>query len=173
MRALALLGFWASLSAAAQGGVRLVLWNYEPVLKYGSGVELDTHLGLGYDHDLEKRLSYGVQLRYALEAGSFVLTYHSAFHFSDNDNGSFYLGPIVGLRRFGSLENAVVVPVGLRMGVRGGLERFYADLHVGGQYNMGGGSINADIGNGGYDLLKGTFCFGLDLAWGWEKNSRH
>ncbi|MBK7483178.1 MAG: hypothetical protein IPI72_10650 [Flavobacteriales bacterium] len=72
-----------------------MLWNYEPVLKYGSGVELDTHLGLGYDHDLEKRLSYGVQLRYALESGSFVLTYHSAFHFSDNDNGSFYLGPIV------------------------------------------------------------------------------
>ena len=165
-------GLLASLSAAAQGGIRLIIWNYEQVVQAGTDAGLDSHFGIGYDHDLEKRLSYSIQFRYGLNSESFVLTYHSAFHFNDNYRGSFYLGPIIGVRRIGVLDDAVVVPVGMRIGVRGGLERFYADLHAGGQYNIGGSKEVAGDPYYANDLLRGTFCFGLDLAWGWDKRAR-
>jgi hypothetical protein len=154
----------ATTSAYGQGGVRLIIWNVESVEVDG----FESHYGLGYDHDLNKQLSLGVNLRYALNTESLILNYRSAFHFSDNDRASFYLGPTVGMRFFRESGYGVQVPLGFRMGVRGGLEYFYADLYVGAQYSLGAsGAVLSDDGFNSLDLRKGSFGGGLDLGFGW------
>ena len=62
--------------------------------------------------------------RIDLDNNSIVVNYRSAYHFSDNDRGSFYFGPSVGVRKFSEDGAPLLIPVGLRMGVRGGLARF-------------------------------------------------
>jgi hypothetical protein len=151
--------------ARAQGGIRAIIFNTEPVT---TGVNSDfVHYGLGYDADLNDRLAMGVQMRYSIGASSWVFTYHSHFHFSDNEFSSFYMGPNIGFRTvdgFGTL-----VPIGMRMGVRGGLEGFYADLYVGGHYNVGGGSSTVLENTGVTDLRTLGFSGGLDIGIGWGK----
>jgi hypothetical protein len=155
----------ATTHAYGQGGIRLIIWNLEPVEVDG----LDSHYGLGYDHDLNKQLSMGINLRYSLNTESVILDYRSAFHFSDNDRASFYMGPTVGMRFFRESGYGVQVPLGFRMGVRGGLENFYADLYLGAHYNLGAsGAVFSDDGFNSLDLRKGSFGGGLDLGFGWD-----
>lgn len=154
--------------AQAQGGIRAIIWNVEPV---ATGINADfLHYGLGYDGDLNDRLSMGVQVRFSPGASSWVVNYQSSYHFSDNESTSFYMGPNVGFRSVGGSVGATLIPVGMRMGVRGGLEGFYADLYVGGLYNIGGGGRTelADVGIA--DLRTTSFCVGLDLGFGWAGN---
>lgn len=153
--------------AHAQGGIRAIFFNNEPV---STGFNADfLHYGLGYDGDLNDRLAMGVQMRYSPGASSWVVNYHSHYHFSDNESTSFYMGPNIGIRSIGGSESAILVPVGMRMGVRGGLEGFYADLYLGGHYNVGGGgpAVLEDVG--ATDLRTLSFCAGVDLGIGWGK----
>jgi hypothetical protein len=152
------------LDAHAQGGIRAIPWNYEPFL--GKSVATGLHYGIGYDQDLNERLSLNVSFRWT--ANGWVANYRSAFHFSDNTESSLYMGPSIGVRSVGERDGAICVPVGLRSGLRGGLERFYADLYVGMHANLGGGgrSLLYD-GRVAPDLLRASLCIGLDLGWGW------
>lgn len=149
----------------AQGGVRVIFWDFE----VASGGTLTAHYGLGYDHDLNRRLSVAGQVRYVPGVEVFSLDYRSAYHFADNDGGTFYMGPQVGYRRF-SNETASVIPVGLRFGVRGGLQGFYADLHAGVFNSLGDlDGINAKTGSGRLvDVSPISFGFGLHMGLGWE-----
>jgi hypothetical protein len=150
----------------AQGGIRAIFWNLEPIT---TGFNGDAqHYGIGFDRDLNDRLSMGITLRRSFELPSTVVNYRSAFHFSDNESTSFYMGPSVGLRTFRSGSYGMQVPVGYRIGVRGGLEHFFADLYVGGSYILGatGPTITSD-GTDAADLRKLTFCVGLEMGWGW------
>ncbi len=151
----------------AQGGIRLIIWNYEPIYRN----EISQHFGIGYDQDLNDRLSLGLQGRIGTDGDTWAINYRSAYHMAENTSGSAYFGPIVGFRHFKELEKNIY-PVGLRFGVRGGLERFYADLHAGVQYNVGAGSVS--IGDGRYTtgLATATYCIGLDRGWGWDKPGR-
>lgn len=160
----------AAVVASAQGGIRAIFWNYEPVfVDYVGG----THVGLGYDQDLNEFVSFGVDLRYGVDTRSWVANYHSAFHLSDNEAGSFYLGPTVGLRQVRSDDPRMLFPLGFRIGVRGGLERFYADIHAGFHYNVGAGEpVTFSRGSDEFDLQTGTFCVGLEFGWGWDARSR-
>lgn len=169
----AVLAYLTVLFASGQGGIRLIIWNYEPVLVSSDAFVDGQHLGVGYDQDLNHRLSFGIQFRMNTGVSrGWVANYQSAFHFNDNSSGSFYFGPNIGVRSIPGPDAKVLVPIGARIGVRGGLERFYADLHAGVQYNIGGGQpLYIDRG-GVVDLRTGSFCFGLDLGWGWEPSRR-
>ena len=147
----------------AQGGIRGIFWNAEPVVV---GFQEDAFsYGLGYDHDLNDRLSLGVSMRFLPSVEGWVLTYRSAYHFADNESSSFYLGPTLGVRSL--LDNGTQIPFGIRIGVRGGLEKFYADLYVGAHYNVGASGRSSSDPRGVRDLRQGSFCVGLDLGWGW------
>jgi len=159
-----------SLAAQAQGGIRAILLNYEPVAT-GFGDEV-VHYGLGYDADLNDRLSMRVQWRTAPALSSWVLNYHSNYHFSDNESSSFYMGSTIGVRMVGGADGATLVPVGMRMGVRGGLEGFYADLYIGGHYNVGGGGRVMLENRGAADLRTLSFCGGLDIGFGWGRKKK-
>jgi len=152
--------------AHAQGGLRTIA-NMEPVARDFTGDFI--HYGIGYDGDINDRLSVCVQVRTSPASSSWVVNYHSHYHFSDNERSSFYLGPNIGVRAIGGNESATLIPVGMRMGVRGGLESFYADLYVGGLYNIGGGSSIEMAGLGTQELRSMSFCVGLDFGFGWGK----
>lgn len=152
--------------ATAQGGVRMIFWDYE---FYGG--EVLPAYGLGYDQDLNDRLSLGVQVRYS--GPTLQFDYRSAYHFADNDRGSFYMGPQMGLRSFVE-EEAIVLPVGFRLGVRGGLRGFYADVFAGASYAIGEqpdlaseSSLNPVV-----SASPLTFNLGLHLGIGWEGRDR-
>ena len=165
-----LIAFTIASSAIAQGGVRLIVWNYEPIFAEG-GFDRMSHIGVGFDHDLNDRLSMGLDGRIGLaySANSWVVEYRSAFHFADTESASAYFGPTLGVRSISGEDAKTVVPLGFRIGVRGGLERFYADLYAGVKYYVGGsGRVTLNDGAGEVDLRSGTFCVGLDLGWGWE-----
>ncbi len=165
-----LLALLMDSAAHAQGGIRAIFFNNEPV---ATGFSEDfLHYGLGYDTDLNDRLSILMQVRTSPGSSSWVVDYHSKYHFSDNDYSSFYLGPNIGVRAIGGSESATLVPVGMRMGVRGGLEGFYADLYVGGLYNIGGGGSIELESVGNRDLRNLSFCAGLDLGVGWGKKKK-
>ena len=82
------------------------------------------------------------------------LQYRAQFHFADNGSGSLYMGSTVGLRYIrqtiaeesygsrptGYYEQAkkVVVPVGVRLDFRGGLDDAYGDVYLGANYALGG-----------------------------------
>ncbi len=150
--------------AQAQGGIRVIPWSYEPLVEGGS---IEAHFGLGYDQDLNERLSLLLTARLTVDAG-WVVNYRSAFHFSDNGSSSFYMGPTIGVRSVGDTDRATIFPAGLRFGLRGGLERFYADLYAGVHVNLGANrTVMLAYDNWPQDLRTTSFCFGLDLGWGW------
>ncbi|HRH37099.1 MAG TPA: hypothetical protein PK760_02065 [Flavobacteriales bacterium] len=161
------------LSTNAQSGLRFMLMDLEPVVSRSGDF---VHYGVGFDHDLSKRLSLGVDLRMSTEDRGYVINYRSAYHFADNDGASFYMGPTIGLRRLGDSENTVIVPISFRMGVRGGLEDFYADLYLSVVNNIGGGdglvypsSSNYPYSSqvDRYTVMPTSFNLGLSLGWGW------
>jgi hypothetical protein len=151
----------------AQGGVRAIFWDYEFVDRSWLGA-----YGLGYDHDMNERLSMGFQVKYA---EPFIQAdYRSAFHFSDNDHGSLYLGPQVGLRSFMS-EEAMVFPVGFRTGVRGGLRGFYADLFASVSYSLGeraGYERDPSLTIPAVNGSPLSFNLGLHMGIGWDRADR-
>jgi hypothetical protein len=149
-------------TAWAQGGIRLIVYNFEPVM---DGGPVEQHFGLGYDQDLADRLSLGISARAGQD--TWTVNYRTAYHFSDAGSTSFYFGPTVGVRSISSTrDDLLLVPVGLRMGVRGGLARFYADAYAGIGYNIGSGK---PLTEGARDhAFQAPFCFGVDFGWGWD-----
>ena len=159
-----------ALSTQAQGGIRLVLFNAEPVVE---GFGISAHYGMGYDHDLNERLSYALLARFDIETDSYAFNYRSAYHFSDNDRGSFYMGPSVGVRKFTEDGGPLLIPIGLQVGVRGGLERFFADVYAGFRYNIGSGKPIPEPGSPqGLSAVPVAYVLGLDIGWGWAGSSK-
>ncbi len=151
----------------AQGGVRAIFWDYEVV----DGSWLSGY-GLGFDHDMNERLSMGLQVRYS--GPTLQADYRSAFHFSENDRSSFYLGPQCGLRSFLEEED-LVFPIGLRTGVRGGLRGFYADLFASVSYSLGdraGYGADTSASLPAVDASPVSFNVGLHMGIGWDRADR-
>lgn len=148
-------------SLLAQGGIRTALYNGDIGRAYA-----DLSYGLGYDHDITERTSLTVLASYFVEGRELELAYRSNYHVADNDQASFYLGPNIALRTGGDLPTGV--PIGFHMGVRGGLEGFYADLFGGVRYRLGSKEVT-DSERFATDMLPGvTLLFGLQFGLGWE-----
>ncbi|MBL7953114.1 MAG: hypothetical protein JNM62_15500 [Flavobacteriales bacterium] len=154
--------------ARAQGGVRLIFWD---VVRFGQN-NWATGFGLGYDHDMNERLSLGLQARLFAESRSvWALDYRSAYHLSDNDEASFYIGPQVSVMGYETAGgNATLIPVGMRCGVRGGLERFYADVFVAAHYTLGASAVNDTSRD--HTFGSSVIEIGLHMGWGWAKAGR-
>lgn len=160
----------SATTSRAQSAIRFIVWNFEPVFE-----TIELHVGLGFDSDINDRLSWGVQGRTSIESvngRSWVASYHSAYHFSDTRYSSLYLGSNVGIRRVNLGPGATMVPVGVRLGLRGALEGFHADLYAGVGYNIGSGrSLTADD-RPVMHLRTMTYCIGVDLGLGWDTRRR-
>lgn len=145
----------------------MIFWDYQLI----DGTMLSAY-GVGYDHDMNERLSMSVQVKYS--GPTLQADYRSAFHFADNDRGAFYLGPQLGLCSYLE-EDAVLVPIGFRTGVRGGLRGFYADLFAGISYSIGDRSgTNGDLSSSraAQNISPLSIAFGLHLGLGWDRRSR-
>ncbi|HRO99435.1 MAG TPA: hypothetical protein PLN54_08380 [Flavobacteriales bacterium] len=164
LRALALiLVVGGAVVARAQGGIRLAPYH----LDVGLDGIVDVGWGLGYDHDLSERTSFVVNAMYYDGTGDLELAYRSNFHFSsNNDRSSFYMGPDAAVRMNGVA--GVGVPIGLHMGVRGGLRGFYMDLFAGVRHRIG----DKDVKPGEYYPERSVpgllFTCGLHCGVGWK-----
>lgn len=156
----------AALASQAQGGIRVIFWDY---VRFGQS-NWASAFGLGYDHDMNDRLSMGLQARLLAESDAkWALDYRSAFHLSENDMTSFYIGPQISVLGYESDDRSTtLIPIGMRCGVRGGLERFYADLFVAAHYTLGSGDVQFETTSA--TMGASTIVLGLHMGWGWDKS---
>lgn len=123
-----------------------------------------------------------------------AFTYRTAYSFSDNSEASLYVGSYFGVRAFtqkvdllyvtdpNGFTNGngpfpqkaegkkILLPIGLRLGVRGSLEGGFADLYTQLGYTIGGGeSVFAQpyFKGDGFDLSNMSFTLGLAYGFGW------
>lgn len=113
----------------------------------------------------DELLSYGgVDEYYVMFNHLFSMTYHTEFALGDNGGTHAYIGTFIGLRdvfQKWQLEGAysgyssnsngqfqhgskVLVPIGLRLGVRGPTDSGFTDFYFGMGYQIGGGSYVMD-----------------------------
>ncbi|MEZ4757954.1 MAG: hypothetical protein R2817_14095 [Flavobacteriales bacterium] len=162
-RSFALLAFLLSTTVLlAQGGIRLGIYQYE----VGSDAYMDQGFGLGYDQDLTERTSFTASAMYFMTGEELEVCYRSNFHFADTDGPSVYMGPEVALRTGGLAGTGV--PVGARLGLRGGLEGFFADLFGGIRYRIGSKELPLESGLNAEELPGVMFSFGLHIGFGWD-----
>lgn len=168
MRSLiSLLALSLATALHAQSGIRVITGTLEPVYtEWAAGF---VHYGLGFDHDLNERLSYGVDLTIML-VGNWTAEYRCQYHFADNTRSSFYMGSSLGVRHIGDHYTKVLVPMGVRMGVRGGLPGLYGDLYLGGKFQAGADGSAVRVGGDMYPgTLATTILLGLDIGFGWDR----
>jgi len=164
----------ASLATMAQSGIRTHLYN--AFLVANEPRQLGIVLGLGYDHDLSRSLAYGIDADYLIvtfrddderDGAALQLNYRAYYLTGDPDASSFYFGSRLGLRRISFLDDVTwSCPIGVRLGVRGGLERFFADLFV---------ELGAQAGGttpSGAALSGPEIHAGLDIGFGWAGRDR-
>jgi hypothetical protein len=215
---LLLVGLLGSVHALAQSsGIRLIFPEFTKVYA-GKSMWSSYQVGMGFDHDLNDRISMGIDLTFDLQratgesgqtidvpyagliahyyGGDRLLsgTYRTAFSFSDNTEGSFYLGSFFGFRSFkqaldlsyvedpsgwssdnGPFQSQVeakkiLFPIGLRFGMRGSLEGGFADLYTQLGYTIGGGEsafTQAYFSGEEFDLSTLSFTLGLAYGFGW------
>lgn len=123
------------------------------------------------------------------------VTYRTAYAFMDNSETHFYVGSYFGFRSFkqtldlgyvsdpsgnGTSGNGpfaqhaeakkIMIPIGLRLGVRGSLEGGFADLYTQLGYNIGGGKsafTQSYFAGEDFDLSSMSFTLGLAYGFGW------
>lgn len=117
-----------------------------------------------------------------------AVTYRAVYAFSDNDETHLYLGSSIGYRRLNqtvslgylngpgnypgpfpqTAQGSVsVIPVGLRLGLAGGLDGGYSDLYLSTMYGIGSNksAFSQPYFNG--DALKpSSFIFSIGFAYG-------
>jgi hypothetical protein len=141
--------------------------------------------GLGVQHDFDRRIGMGVDLfysageQYSVNALEFI--YSAKYFTSSNEYTSFYVGSMLGVQLLsgsgygivgsnnGSVEvSHVQIPVGLRAGLRGGLEGYFGELFVQGGYAIGNGELYRNSA-GSVNSAPLYFMVGMSfLGFGWE-----
>lgn len=186
----ALMAFALPAGLSAQWGFRFSPLHYQQA----SGLSLfkQRHYTIGLDHDLNERLSIGLEaligrantspadysagttvgsymgysVDYLAEDKNFGVMYRCEYAFSDNDAFHGYLASTAGMVRvkrdliissvyrsssysydyvdpsviglsYSEESSGMVFPLGLRFGLRSGLEGFYIDMYTGAGVNLG------------------------------------
>jgi hypothetical protein len=166
-------------------GINLTLQYAHALVDGDKGIVPSATAGLGFQHDFEKRLGMAVDLNYAVGEESDVRAleaiYSAKFFTSDNDATAFYIGSFLGVQRLsgsGSTSTGISsasgefshlqFPIGLRAGLRGGLEGYFGEIftHVG--YALGNGTL-VPTSSGGMNSEALYFGVGFSfLGFGWE-----
>ncbi|MBS1941478.1 MAG: hypothetical protein JST38_11460 [Bacteroidetes bacterium] len=153
--------------------------------------QLASGLGLAYQQDFEPRFGMALDLNYRMDNVDVhaVDGIISAKYFtSDNDATAFYIGSFFGIqslkatsREYASpgIGSAVMkdhtklqFPIGLRAGVRGGLDGYFAELFAQAGYMIGNGQLYTSEGeqvSTSPVFLSIGFSF---LGFGWDHRSR-
>lgn len=190
-----------AFAAQAQWGVQGTVLHWEALSPRGfwfvrAGVDHDVNergsLGVDYalsidlfgaGQDGETGTYQGNSVYYVLNAKAQGLTLRSAYHFSDNDEASFYFGPFAGFRTVeyevrpddfnapfrNETGSGTLFNLGFKLGYRGALDGFFSDVHVGYGTNFG----NLDLVKAPYldkkDMLgRGFFLVGYSWGIGWD-----
>jgi hypothetical protein len=174
---------YAGFSQAS--GFNLTLQYAHAIVDGDKGLVPSATLGIGFQHDLQQRLGMGVDLNYAGRDGgdvsAFEFIYSAKYFLSDNDATACYIGSFIGVQSFSGTDaysaggssassdiSRLQFPVGLRAGVRGGLDGYFGELftHVG--YAIGNGEL---VSTSSGKLNSEALYFGLGfsfLGFGWE-----
>ena len=160
-------------------GINLTLQYAHAIVDGDKGIVPSATFGLGFQRDFQKRLGMGLDLNYAARDASNVraieMIYSAKYFAADNDGTACYIGSFIGVQSFsgtGSSSSGDIAhlqfPIGLRAGVRGGLEGYFGEVftHVG--YAIGNGTLQT---NSAGNLSSEPLYFGLGfsfLGFGWE-----
>ncbi|MEO7080001.1 MAG: hypothetical protein ABIY71_00695 [Flavobacteriales bacterium] len=125
---------------------------------------------------------------YTIKPGLLTMNYHTEFAIGDDGGTHAYIGTFVGLRKIwqnwtrvdytnGSLPptrkfSELLVPVGLRLGLRGATDGGFMDLYVALGYQIGGGEKIADVklahtDQGFIETTSLALSIGLAYGIGW------
>jgi len=156
-------------------------------------------LGLSYQQDLNHRFGIALDFFYGTHGynpaseRSYDLIYSAKYFTSDNDDAtSFYLGTFFGAQSVkATVEEEVPnssgyssyvqsdhtrmqFPLGIRIGVRGGLDGYFGELFAQGGYAIGNGTIyrTSDGVTVGTSPLYFTLGFSF-LGVGWDHRSKY
>lgn len=210
MRAIALAALCASIAPGALGqwGLRLGVPHMESSTSrldfnfiLGLDADVGDRNGLGFEYnfsaDLFGNAEEGESFEYDGQTGYYYLTrkcsgftLRSMFFLNENDDGSVYLGPFIGIRNLSHelqtsyyddytgdmpawagrrTEETMLIPVGFRLGWRGPLDGYFGDIYIGIGQQMG------DLdGTGAFyltqkDQLRRFFLqFGYAMGVGWD-----
>ena len=160
-------------------GFNLTLQYAHAIVDGDKGIVPSATVGLGFQRDFQKRIGMGLDVNFAQRDGSRIQTieaiYSAKFFTSDNDATALYIGSFLGVQSYsgGSGTSAGDVshlqfPIGLRAGLRGGLEGYFGELftHVG--YAIGNGEL---VSTSSGKVNSAPLYFGLGfsfLGFGWE-----
>lgn len=160
-------------------GLNLLLEYRNADVRDEDGGSLGAAFGLSFQRDLRDRLGMGITFLYSpADAPGMELQYDSKYFTSGNDVTAFYVGSFLGVQRItssvyngSSAEDVsrIHVPIGLQMGVRGGLPGYFAELRFKLGYRIGHGTIGE--GRFANDVSEPLYV-GLTLSYlgfGWER----
>ena len=146
---------------------------------------------LGYHHDLSSRFGLALNVGIAgdnLGASSVEGIYGAKYFFSDNDETAVYIGSFIGVQSLKASVSEYVstnpngafnyrtieasklqVPVGLQLGLRGGLDGFFGELFIQAGYAIGSGDFYSISPNETVKTSPLYFSLGLGLlGFGWD-----
>lgn len=145
-----------------------------------SGRQFNLAYFLSVQHDFSERVGMGITGAYLSEGlPGFEVIYDAKYFTSNNERTSFFLGSFLGFQRLSTdVYNSATrltedvgrtqLPIGLQIGLRGGLPGFFGELHVKAGYNIG----NGEFGDGLPNAPSTTplyLSLGLSyLGFGWE-----
>lgn len=163
-----------STAATAQAtGVNFTIMYGHSLYSHQPGFSPNTTYGFGVQHDLSDRLGFGVDVNYvstgysSTDAWEFM--YHAKYFASDNDATAFYIGSFIGVQNASGDYPFVTLPIGLRTGVRGGLEGYYAELFLQAGYSIGSGELVRYPEGGVLESKPLFFGIGVSfLGFGWD-----
>ena len=148
-----------------------------------------------FQHDLSQRFGIGLEVvlgfdRFTSDVRSYEGIYSAKYFFSDNEGTTGYIGSFIGVQSLkaevteyvlGSngystprtvTASKIQVPIGIRMGMRGGLDGYFGELFVQAGYALGNGILYKADG----DIVKTTPLYfsvgGSFLGFGWDHKGR-
>jgi hypothetical protein len=168
-------------------GVKFTMDYLHPVLTEG---RQQATIGIGVDHDMSDRIGFGLDVRYggtsgySTEAGLLEVLYSAKYFTSSNDDRTaFYLGSFIGYQRIkGTFVRSIPgtgpnyfsttntseeytntqIPIGLRLGVRGGLQGFFGEVYAHIGYAIGSGAVLPEL-----NTTPLFMSVGVGLGGGW------
>lgn len=171
-------------------GFNFTIQYAHPLVDGDKGMVPSGTFGMGVQHDFTDRLGVGLDVNYSsredAEVHAWEVIYSTKYFTSDNDGTALYIGSLIGLQSYGGTGEEYIgssngytdyrtvevsniqIPVGLRTGVRGGLDGYFAEIFVQAAYNIGNGVLY----NGPEGPVKSSpMYFGVGfsfLGFGWD-----